>query len=144
MPTHKGLVLGRGKALFKLVRLGGHQVQKVRGSAVDVRDAADVFLYSDSSIAPLLDMRRRFRAFISVLDSVISHFVTLSRSVELTAQCGRILSLKPLYPIVLDDPRSVEGFGLGDFRRVVGYLHHRVSDFMVCRRDEAIRGWRNY
>ena len=37
----------------------------------------------------------------------------------------------------LDDLHAVEGFGLGDFRRVV----HGV---VVCRRDEAIRRWRNW
>ena len=31
----------------------------MRGHAADVHDAADFFLYRDSSIAPLLDMRRR-------------------------------------------------------------------------------------
>ena len=41
---YRGLVLGRGKALFKWVRLCGHQVQKVRGNAADVHGAADVFL----------------------------------------------------------------------------------------------------
>ena len=74
------MVLGRGEARFRLVRLGGHQVRKVRGNAADVHDAADVFLYRDSSIAPLLDMR---------LDSMISHGVTLSRSVELTGPMGQ-------------------------------------------------------
>ena len=38
--------------------------------------------------------------------------------------------------------------GLGEFRRVVGDLHCRLSDFIlwvvVHRRDEAIRGWRNW
>ena len=49
----RGLVLGRGTARFGLVPLGGHKVWKVRGSAVDVHDAADIFLYRDSSVAPL-------------------------------------------------------------------------------------------
>ena len=118
------------------------------GNAADVHDAADIFLYRDSSIAPLLDMRRRFRAVLNVLDSMLSHGVTLSRSVELTAQWGKILSAGPLYRIALDDLRAVEGFGLGDFRRFVGDLHRRLSDFIhgvvVHRRDEAIRGWRNW
>ena len=48
-----------------------HKVRKVRGSAADVHDAADVFSYRDSSIAPLLDMRRRFKAVMDVLDSMI-------------------------------------------------------------------------
>ena len=81
--------MGRGKASFRfvrLVRLGGHKVRKVRGSAPDAHDAADVFLDRDSSIAPLLDMRRRFKAVFGVLDPMISHGVTHSRSVDLTAQ----------------------------------------------------------
>ena len=62
-----GLVLGRGIASFRLVRLGGHQIRKARGNAADALDAADVFLYRDSSVAPLLDMRRRFKAAMDVL-----------------------------------------------------------------------------
>ena len=38
----------------------GHKVQKVRGNVSDGNDAAGVFLYRDPSLAPLLDMRRRF------------------------------------------------------------------------------------
>ena len=46
-----GLVLGRGRARFRVVRLGGHKVRKVRcSSAADAHDAADVFLYLDSSV----------------------------------------------------------------------------------------------
>ena len=56
---NRGLVLGRGRACFRVVRLGGH--------AADAHDAAGVFLYRDSSIAPLLDMRRRFKAVVDVL-----------------------------------------------------------------------------
>ena len=115
LPLVGVLILGRGKACFRLVRLGGHKVRKVCGNAADVHDAADVFLYRDSSIAPLLDNRRRFSAVLNVLDSVVSHGVTLSRSVELTAQWGKIVSIGPLYPIELDDLHAVEGFGLGDF-----------------------------
>ena len=67
-PT-RGLVLGRESALFRVVRLGGHKVRKTRGYAGGAVDAADVFLYRDSSIAPLLDMRRRFKAVVDVLDA---------------------------------------------------------------------------
>ena len=75
---------------------------------------------------------------------MISYGVTLARSVELTAQWNRILSIGPLYPVTLDDLHAVEGFGLGDFCRVVGDLHRRLSDFIhsivVHRRDEGIMG----
>ena len=53
----RGLVLGRGRASFRTVKLGGHKIRKARGYAADAHDAADVFLYRDSSIAHLLDMR---------------------------------------------------------------------------------------
>ena len=67
----RGFVLGRGGALFRVVRLGGHKVRKARGNASDVHDAAGVFLYRDSSLAPLLDMRRRFNAVMVVLGAMI-------------------------------------------------------------------------
>ena len=144
----RGLVLGRGSALFRVVRLGGPKVLKARGNAADAHDAADVFLYRDSSIALLLDMRRRSKAVMDVLGAMVQYAVSLARSVELTAQWDRILAVGPLFPVTLDDLHAVEGSGLGDFHRVVCGVHHRLSDFihgvLVRRRDEAIRGWRNW
>ena len=92
-----GLVLGRGSALLRVVRLGGHRVRKARANVADALDAADVFLYRDPSVAPLLDMRRRFKAVMDVLDAMIRYGVSLSQSVELTAQWDRILALGPMY-----------------------------------------------
>ena len=51
-------MLGRGSALPRVVRLGRHKVRKARCNVVDAHDAADVCVYRDSSVAPLLDMRR--------------------------------------------------------------------------------------
>ena len=63
--------LGVGWLVSVPFGLGEHRVRKVRGNAADVHDAADVFLYRDSSIAPLLlDMRRRFKAVVDVLDAM--------------------------------------------------------------------------
>ena len=112
----------------------------MRGNAADVHDAADIFLYRDSSTAPLLDMTRRFKAVLFVLDSMISYGVTLSRSVELTSQWSKILSIRPVYPVQLNDFHDVEGFGVGDFRRLSDFIHGVV----VHRRDEATREWRNW
>ena len=67
----RGLILGRGSALFRVVRLGGHKDRKARGNVSDDGDAAGVFLYRDSSITRLLDMRRRFKAVLCVLDAII-------------------------------------------------------------------------
>ena len=51
----------------------------------DVVDGAGVFLYRDSSIiAPLLDMRRRFKAVMDVLNSMVRFGISFARSVELT------------------------------------------------------------
>ena len=88
-------------ARFWRVRLGGYKVRKVRCNAVDVHDAADVFLCRDSSIAPLFDMRRRFKAVIAVLDAMIRSGISLARSVEFTAQWDRIVAVVPLHPVTL-------------------------------------------
>ena len=146
-PCH-GVVLGRGLARFRRVRLGGKKVRKVRCGAVDVHDAADVFLYRDSSISPLLDMRRRLKAVIDVLDAMIRHGISLARSVELTAQWDKILAIGPLFPVTLGDLDAVLGVGVGEFHRITSDVHRRLCDFVhavvVHRRDEAIRGWRNW
>ena len=143
-----GPVLGRGSALFRVVRLGGHKVRKARGNASDVHDAAGVFLYRDSSLAPVLDMRRRFKAVMVVLGAMMQYGASLSRSVEPTAQRDRILAVGPLYLVTIDDLRVVRGMGIGDFHRAVADVHHRLSDFIhavvVHRRDEAIGEWRNW
>ena len=102
----------------------------------------------DSSIAPLLDMRRRFKAVMEVLGAVIRHGASLSRSVELTARWDGIPNATPLYPFTFGDVHAVEVSGLGDFHRVVSDVHRCLSDFIhgvvVHRRDEAIREWRNW
>ena len=115
----RGLVLGRGSVLFRVVRLGGHRIRKARGNAADAHDAAHVFLYRDYSIAPLLDMRRRSEAVTDVLDAMIRHGVSLSRSVELTTQWDRIFAAGPLFLLTLDNLSAVRGLGIGDFHRVV-------------------------
>ena len=143
-----GLVLGRGRASFRVVKLGGHKIRKARGYAADAHDAADVFLYRDSSIAPLLDMRRRLKAVMELLDAMIRYGVSLSRSLELSAQWDKILGIGPLFPVTLADFEGLRGVGLGDFYHGVCGIHRRLSDFLhaivVHRRDEAIRGWRNW
>ena len=121
----RGLDLGRERALFRVVRLGRHRVRKARGNVADAHDAADVFLYRDSSVAPLLDTRRRFKAVMDVLGAMIRSGVSLSRTVELTAQWDRIIAAGPLYPVTLDDLSAVRGLGNGDFHRVVSDVHHQ-------------------
>ena len=137
----RGLVLGRGAARLRVVRLGGPWVRKV--AAVDPVDGRDVHMYRDSSIVPLLDLRRRFKVVFDVIGDMLRNGFTLARSFELTAQWSCILSFGPLHPVTMDDLLCVQRGGLGWFREVVGDLHARLSDFIpevVYRRDEAIRG----
>ena len=146
-PCH-GFALGRGVARFRQVRLGGCRARKVRRNAVDVHDAADVFLYRDASIAPVLDMRRRIKAVMDVLGAMIRDGVSLARSVELSCQWEKILAIGPLHPVTFGDFELVRGVGIGEFHRVVSDLHRRLSNFIhevvVHRRNEAVRGWRNW
>ena len=97
------VVLGRGSALLSIVQLGGPWVRRARANVADALDAADIFIYRDFSLAPLLDMRRRFKAVMDVLGALIRYGVSLSRSVELTAQWDRVLALGPMYLVILDD-----------------------------------------
>ena len=85
------LVLVRGGARFRVVRLGGAKVRKAHCNVADVFEAGDVFMYRDSSIAPLLDLRRRITAVMDVLDSMIRSGVSMARSLELTVQWDCIL-----------------------------------------------------
>ena len=67
----RDLILGRSSALLRVVQLGGPWVPRGRANVSDALDAADIFIYRDFSLAPLLDMRRRFKAVLDVLGSMI-------------------------------------------------------------------------
>ena len=85
---------------------------------------------------------------VDVLGAMSRSGISLSRSVELTSQWDRILPLGPLHPVTLDDLSLNQGMGTGAFYHAASGIHRRLSDFIhavvVCRRDEAIRGWRNW
>ena len=123
-------MLGRGCALFRVVQLGGHKVRKVRDNVSDVVDGAGVFLYRDSSIAPLLDLRRRLKAVMGVLHFMIRFGISFARSVELTIQWDKILAVGPCYLVRADDLGVVWGLGIGEFHHVVTGLRRRLSDFI--------------
>ena len=54
-----------------------------------------MFMYHDVSTAILLDLRRRFKAVVEVLNAMIRGGVTLVRSVELTVQWEGIIRIWP-------------------------------------------------
>ena len=140
--------MGRGAASFRRVQLGGQWIRRARANVADAHDTTDVFLYRDFSVAPLLDMRRRFKAVMDILDAMIRCAVSLSRSVELTAQWDQILTTGPICPVTRDDLSVSRGLGLGVFFHAAAGVHRRLCDFIhqvvVARRDEAVRGWRNW
>ena len=94
-----------------MVRLGGEEegeeegpvVRKARGGIGDAHDAGCVFLYRDSSVAPLVDLRRRIKAVMDVLDFIMQSGLSLAHSVELTVQ----LDIGPVYPVTLEDLQAV-------------------------------------
>ena len=67
----RGLVLGRGIVRMRTVRLGGPVVRSVRRNAADGGEVDDVSLYRDSSAAPVLDLRRKLKAILDLLDAII-------------------------------------------------------------------------
>ena len=48
---------------------------------------------------------------------------------ELTAHWDEILTVEPVNLVTLEDFRLARSGGLGEFRRVAGDLHCRLSDF---------------
>ena len=99
-------------------------MRRARGNAADAHDAADVFLYR-SSIAPLLDVRRRFKADMGVLDAMIG-YGTLLLIILVRLRAWVLVIFIELYL---------------KFSIVLVFFIHTV---VVHRRVEAIRVWRNW
>ena len=58
------------------------------------------------------------------------------------------MAVGPSYLVTNCDLAAVRGLGIGGFYEVVSGLHRRLCDFIhavvVHRREDAIRGWRNW
>ena len=92
----------RGVARFTIVRLGGPWIRKARRNAADPLDGGDVFMFWDSSVAPLLDMRRRLKVVMDVQGGMLRGGITLSRSLELTVQWDCVLWAGQVHQVSLD------------------------------------------
>ena len=135
---NRGLELGRGGARLRVVRLGDPKVRKARlVMLLTTLDGGEVFVYRDSFVAHL-DLGRRLKAVMDVLDAMIRSGVSLDRSLELTVLWKCILRACLVHPITQDHLQLVLAGGIGEFRGVSWELHCRY------RGDEAIRGWRNW
>ena len=91
-------------------------VPLARRNAADVHEGGEVFMYRDSSAAPLLDLRRRLKA---VLDALIRDGIPCARSLELAIQWDGILRVGPVGPVTRRDLQLARGCGLGESRRLV-------------------------
>ena len=61
---------------------GPEAFRKALKNAADGHKGWDVFMYRDSSTAPMLDLRRRIEAVMDVLDAMIRDGISLARSVS--------------------------------------------------------------
>ena len=64
-------VFARGSALFRTLRLGGPGVRKAWSNFAGLADGADVFVYRDCTVAHVLDIRRRLKAVVDVIDGIV-------------------------------------------------------------------------
>ena len=109
-------------------------------------------MYRDSSIAPLIDPRRRIQAVMDVLDSMIRSGVSLPLSVELTVQWEKILSTGPVYPLTLDDLQSVREGGVSVSVSFVGLLEtftvgsliSFIGQLSIVERKQIVSGGTGY
>ena len=144
----RGLVLGRGMVRLRTVRLGGPIVRSVRRNAADVGEVDDVSLYRDSSAAPVLDLRRKLKAVLNLLDAIVRCGASLSRDVELSHLWDCIVRLGPLGSVSVEEYVAARACGVGESRRLVAGLYGRVSIFVrgivAHRRNVGITAWRSW
>ena len=109
----RGFHLGRGVARFNRVRLGGPKVRKARARCSDPGDVTQVDLYRDASVAPLVHLRRRFRAVLDALVAIRRSGFSMSRGLELTRQWDAVVAAGPMGTVTADalERASSSGFG---------------------------------
>ena len=144
----RGLVLGRGAARMRTVRLGGPMVRSVKRSAVGDGEFDDVSLYRDSSAAPVLDLRRNLKAILDLLDSIIRFGASLSRDVQLVHLWDSVVRLGSLGSVRVEEYAAARVCGVLESRGLVDGLYGRVSAFVkglvAHRRSAGITAWRNW
>ena len=144
----RGLVLGRGMVRIRTVRLGGPVVRFVWRGAADSGEFDDVSLYKDSSAAPVLDLRRKVKAILDLLDAIIRCGVSLTRAVELSHLWDCVVRLGSLGSVSVEDFVAARSCGVGESRWLVAELYDRVSAFIrglvAHRRNVGIIAWRSW
>ena len=98
-PTpESGFRLGRGAAQFRSVPAGGPVVGKLHPDLVS-GDGQAVHLLKDASVSRVIIIRRRLGCVLSVLNGIFRNGLTLSRDLELGAQCDAFVSAGPCGPL---------------------------------------------
>ena len=142
----RGFHLGRGAARFNRVRLGGPKVRKARARCLDPGDGALVDLYRDASVAPLVDLKRRFRSVLDILSAMRRFGFSVSRGLELTRQWDAILAAGPMGNVTSDDLERASSLELVDLEVCVATLHLGLDKFLQAvvrnRKDRAVQGWK--
>ena len=136
------------RSVCATVRLGGPVVRSVRRNAADSGEFDDVSLYRDSSAAPVLDLRRKLKAILDLLDAIIRCGASLTRAVELSHLWDCVVRLGPLGSVSVEDYVAARTCGVGESRWLVAGLYDRVSSFLrgivAHRRSVGITAWRNW
>ena len=83
--------------------MGGPIVRSVRRNAADVGEVDEVSLYRDSSAAPILDLRRKLKAVLNLLDAIVRCGASLARDVELSHLWDCIARLGPLGSVSVEE-----------------------------------------
>ena len=102
----------------------------------------------DSSAAPVLDLRRKLKAILDLLDAIIRCGASLTRAVELSHLWDCVVRMGSLWSVSVEDYVAARSCGVGESRRLVAGLYDRVSTFIrgivAHRRCVGITAWRNW
>ena len=144
----RGFILGRGIARFSKACLGGRKFRKARARCADPGDGAQVDLYRDCSIAPLVDLRRRLRAVLDTLAAIGRSGFTVSGGLELTRQWDAIVAGVPKGTVTADALVRVTGLGLAEMEVAFAGLHQDLDKFLQGvvrhRKERAVQGWKTW
>ena len=128
---------GRGSTRFRVVWFGGLKVRKARVMLLMFM----TLVMSSCIVCPFAGPQAQAQGRHGCMDSMIRSGVSFARSIELTVERDCIPKTGPVYPVTLDDLQSGRDGGIGEFRRVVGDLQCRLTDFVhrvvVHRWDES-------
>ena len=138
--------MGREVASLYEVRLGGPGVRKARAGYADLGEGAQVDLCRDSSIAPLVDVRRRLRAVPDIIGSIGRSDFSVARGLGPTRQWDNIVGGGPMGTVTAEQLVEVSGLGLAGMEAAVGRMHQDLDKLLHCvvvqRKSKAVQGWR--